>query len=346
MSTPLNQKIQSSFEFTKRKKYADLLIAELAEAIILVLSLECRVLFCGAGVTELLGWRDEDLVDGDLIELINEEDRSNFRTSFDESVRTRNELLCYVRLKRKSHFSAAADHDPNPREVLFELKGHPHFITDQDGFKCFFAVAKPYPSRNTAMLNAFLELKMENERLQQRLSELRKRAPQLPSTSSSSTIASSYGPTSMQTSRPYPAPIIIPNRAPGEMAQPYYPTSATSVGGYSSMMPGSVNRDFDGSNVTPYAHAFNPVMDEDLSEDGTRKKKLKKSHADEQYVCFTCGRTDSPEWRKGPHGPKTLCNACGLRWAKQQRKADDGNDATGNGDSHTQARASSSAVAT
>jgi hypothetical protein len=40
------------------------------------------------------------------------------------------------------------------------------------------------------------------------------------------------------------------------------------------MMPGSVNRDFDGSNVTPYAatYALNPVMDEDLSEDGCRKK--------------------------------------------------------------------------
>jgi hypothetical protein len=115
---------------------------------------------------------------------------------------------------------------------------------------------------------------MENERLQQRLSELHKRAPQLPP---SSTVASSYGPTSMQSSRPYPAPISIPNRAPGEMAQPYYPTSATNVGGYTSVMPGSFNRDFDGSNVTPYAamYALNPVMDDDLSEDGTRKKKAR-----------------------------------------------------------------------
>lgn len=59
-------------------------------------------------------------------------------------------------------------------------------------------------------------------------------------------------------------------------------------------------------------------------------------------MCVTCGRTDSPEWRKvrvlqtlscsvpssryvyrvqqGPHGPKTLCNACGLRWAKKARR--------------------------
>lgn len=38
------------------------------------------------------------------------------------------------------------------------------------------------------------------------------------------------------------------------------------------------------------------------------------------HVCTDCGTTESPEWRKGPSGPKTLCNACGLRWAKKNRK--------------------------
>jgi hypothetical protein len=38
------------------------------------------------------------------------------------------------------------------------------------------------------------------------------------------------------------------------------------------------------------------------------------------YVCSECGAVESPEWRKGPQGPKTLCNACGLRWAKKTRK--------------------------
>lgn len=32
------------------------------------------------------------------------------------------------------------------------------------------------------------------------------------------------------------------------------------------------------------------------------------------------GTLESPEWRKGPGGPKTLCNACGLRWAKKEKK--------------------------
>lgn len=35
--------------------------------------------------------------------------------------------------------------------------------------------------------------------------------------------------------------------------------------------------------------------------------------------CLQCGVDSSPEWRKGPMGPKTLCNRCGLRYAKKLR---------------------------
>ena len=29
--------------------------------------------------------------------------------------------------------------------------------------------------------------------------------------------------------------------------------------------------------------------------------------------CHSCNRVDTPEWRRGPDGARTLCNACGLR---------------------------------
>lgn len=87
-----------------------------------------------------------------------------------------------------------------------------------------------------------------------------------------------------------------------------------------------------------------------------KKKKMKKQRTDEgEFVCRDCGTVDSPEWRRGPLGPKTLCNAvsifaflineyagrqltrssvnfmqCGLRWAKknkqQQRNSIGGNE--------------------
>ncbi|KAJ2983961.1 hypothetical protein NQ176_g313 [Zarea fungicola] len=36
--------------------------------------------------------------------------------------------------------------------------------------------------------------------------------------------------------------------------------------------------------------------------------------------CHRCNTTTTPEWRRGPNGARTLCNACGLQYSKQQRK--------------------------
>lgn len=66
---------------------------------------------------------------------------------------------------------------------------------------------------------------------------------------------------------------------------------------------------------------------------GTETERRKKPKQDDgDHVCTDCGRVDSPEWRKGPLGPKTLCNACGLRWAKKvKRKGGDPNVAAAPG---------------
>ena len=60
-------------------------------------------------------------------------------------------------------------------------------------------------------------------------------------------------------------------------------------------------------------------------------KKAKKIKTAEEYVCTDCGTLDSPEWRRGPSGPKTLCNACGLRWAKKEKKKTGAGEGGGSG---------------
>ncbi|CAM0956917.1 unnamed protein product [Alopecurus aequalis] len=35
-----------------------------------------------------------------------------------------------------------------------------------------------------------------------------------------------------------------------------------------------------------------------------------------QRRCWHCGRTETPQWREGPEGPHTLCNACGIRYRR------------------------------
>lgn len=38
------------------------------------------------------------------------------------------------------------------------------------------------------------------------------------------------------------------------------------------------------------------------------------------HCCTQCSTTTTPVWRAGPCGPKTLCNACGVRWMKVAKK--------------------------
>ncbi|OAX39362.1 hypothetical protein K503DRAFT_716568, partial [Rhizopogon vinicolor AM-OR11-026] len=285
--------LPSTFEFTKRKRWADLLIHELSEAIIFVLSNECKVLFCSRAVSELLGWRDAELIDKDLVNLVNGEDQHAFRGSFDQSLRSRAEMLSYVRFKCQTEYATPA------KEVLFEVKGYPHYIDDEPYARCFFAVAKPYPSRNTAMLNTFLELKVENERLQQRLADLRVRVPQPLPGNNGQPMTSMYS--VPPTSRGSASSVTF--RSISDLASACYTTHHTSTP-YDDLVT-------QGSHHQP--------REDNYGDDATRRKRIRKVHAAEQYVCVTCGRTDSPEWRKGPQGPKTLCNACGLRWAKQVR---------------------------
>ncbi|TFK42470.1 hypothetical protein BDQ12DRAFT_719341 [Crucibulum laeve] len=317
------QKPPLTFEFTKRKRWADLLITELVDVIIFILSPSCKVLYCGTAVTELLGYRDADLVECDLTDFINIDDQASFRRSFEASLSTNVEMLSYVRLKCESSSMSYSNSSPQ-KEVLFEIKGYPHFLEDEPEMpKCFFAFAKPYPSKNNAMLSTFLELKMENERLQQRVMDLRSRVPMQPpppQSASQSHPGSMYATSSMQSLRPSGSSSSQRMMDSGS----YYTTSSLAPGMYDDGGAGSSMSTFDGMyGGGAGAGGFYAANTEEEAEEGSKKKKLKKAHAVEQYVCVTCGRTDSPEWRKGPLGPKTLCNACGLRWAKQMRKTDD-----------------------
>lgn len=39
-----------------------------------------------------------------------------------------------------------------------------------------------------------------------------------------------------------------------------------------------------------------------------------------QVMCHECRAETTPRWRKGPEGPGTLCNVCGLLYAKRMRR--------------------------
>ncbi|CAH8384007.1 unnamed protein product [Eruca vesicaria subsp. sativa] len=59
-----------------------------------------------------------------------------------------------------------------------------------------------------------------------------------------------------------------------------------------------------------------------FSSEQHAKKKHKSSHTVSEASsydgivrkCTHCETTQTPQWREGPNGPKTLCNACGVRF--------------------------------
>ncbi|PWZ01774.1 hypothetical protein BCV70DRAFT_51038 [Testicularia cyperi] len=69
----------------------------------------------------------------------------------------------------------------------------------------------------------------------------------------------------------------------------------------------------DGSLPTSFP---SPGFDGDLK--GPQYKK--RSRAPAPGSCQACGTSETPEWRRGPDGARTLCNACGLHYAKLVRK--------------------------
>ncbi|KAJ4974358.1 hypothetical protein NE237_007532 [Protea cynaroides] len=54
-----------------------------------------------------------------------------------------------------------------------------------------------------------------------------------------------------------------------------------------------------------------------IDDDDNRDQVLTTSTA---RTCADCKTSKTPLWRSGPHGPKSLCNACGIRYRKRRRR--------------------------
>ncbi|CAE6412474.1 unnamed protein product [Rhizoctonia solani] len=401
------------FEFTKRKKWADILISELSGSALLVLNNADNILWASPAILELIGWREDEISERAFRDFLHDDDAGPVSQHLKQAISSRSELFTYARLRSK--FASPRNSNPNsPRSPvagpsrppansagsfpLFELRGHAIYsktsgsgsiLSDPSSSSssssldtkpnpnadpeaaCFIIMARPYPSRNTAMLDSFLELKIENERLRQQLLNLRTSGgPSSPTLTSPAYSIGQIAPTESPhgQSAPLASPAytttslgglnLVGNNPSGDADAAYQPRSIHAMpqppAATGLYYPAQANRlaggAFDGSHASasygagpsnnagsvPNLGRRGSIAEEALesTEAGRTRKKPKKVHpAQEQYVCVTCGRTDSPEWRKGPLGAKTLCNACGLRWAKRnsKRKTDEvaGNEGGG-----------------
>uniref|UniRef100_A0A0E0KL25 GATA-type domain-containing protein n=1 Tax=Oryza punctata TaxID=4537 RepID=A0A0E0KL25_ORYPU len=65
-----------------------------------------------------------------------------------------------------------------------------------------------------------------------------------------------------------------------------------------------------------------PEMDSSSVEKGSGSiDPDERTASGEPKACTDCHTTKTPLWRGGPSGPKSLCNACGIRYRKKRREA-------------------------
>ncbi|KAK7264679.1 hypothetical protein RJT34_32289 [Clitoria ternatea] len=69
------------------------------------------------------------------------------------------------------------------------------------------------------------------------------------------------------------------------------------------------------SQISPI-RMVDPAVKGSEGEDANPNSNNNEQH---KKTCADCGTTKTPLWRGGPAGPKSLCNACGIRSRKKKR---------------------------
>lgn len=156
-------------EFTKRRNWPAKIVEEIRDCLH-ILDANGRLKFVSRSVAEVAGYTEDELRDVFLKDLIHPDDQGVFVSELNETIASGNTLRIFYRLKKKDGVYA-----------IFEAVGHSHIAAakfapnpnNQSPFcQAVFLVARPYPTRNAALLDSFLEHKIENERLKRRIAEL------------------------------------------------------------------------------------------------------------------------------------------------------------------------------
>ncbi|KAF2401677.1 hypothetical protein EJ06DRAFT_474289 [Trichodelitschia bisporula] len=341
-------------EFTKRKNWTRLVLEEVCD-LMLILSNDGRMLYVSASSKPLLEYETNELYGTFIADYVHADDKAMFLKEFNEGISSGGKIRFFYRFRKRSGTYA-----------ILEAHGHAHKGPDtvyggppRSRQPFVFMVSRPYPTRNTALLDSFLEHKIENERLTKRISEL-KREEQDEQDDTDQTwsggrpTATVSSPDTLRTEgransdamstydgMPPPSKPVLSGAAltrqnldealGGVRADSISDKMARYEGATPSetieMLTGLNYQDGERSHGISTGAASPALIRGDVGiaippdrESRTSNDKKKKLKVADEYVCTDCGTLDSPEWRKGPNGPKTLCNACGLRWAKKEKK--------------------------
>ncbi|RVD86983.1 uncharacterized protein DFL_005233 [Arthrobotrys flagrans] len=339
-------------EFTKRRNWSQRIIEELQD-LLCILTPSGKIRYTSPNTKNITGFTTDELLGRMITEFIHTDDSHIFVREFNEAIFAGQPLRIFFRFRRKDDSYA-----------IFESNGHPHFSEQRQlpNPVCsgFFMMARLYPTKNVALLDSFLEHKIENERLKRRIAELRleeqeeQDAQARARNEAAAAVAAALNAEGSADNNAATVVSALASNHSNSMPPPAMPGQLTrqnleglnnsalrsdslrdKMARYEGVThtdaiemltglrynEGERSRGISTGDTSPSlirGDAGVPIStDRESRGSGERKKKIKVSN---EYVCTDCGTLDSPEWRKGPTGPKTLCNACGLRWAKKEKK--------------------------
>ena len=348
-------------EFTKRRNWTQRAIEALRD-FLHILTPDGRILYVSPSCKQLTGHDPSQLVGRFIPDFIHPDDNLLFLKEFNESIASGNSLRFFFRFRKNDDSWAIFEAHGHPH-----ISQDTSFGPQSARCRGFFMMARPYPTKNASLLDSFLEHKIENERLMKRIAELKReevedleaqerqwkvaeRQASMPPSESQGRTPSDSQAIAAYNSMPPPArpgsssPALTRQNLDEALAASKPDSINDKMARYEGanhletieMLTGLRYRDGERSqgistgDASPVLIRGDAGIQISLDKERSLDKKKKLKLADE-YVCTDCGTLDSPEWRKGPNGPKTLCNACGLRWAKKEKKR---NQMTSEGQSH------------
>ncbi|KAM7222178.1 blue light receptor, variant 2 [Rhypophila decipiens] len=356
-------------DFTKRRNWPARVVEELKD-LLHILDADGKIKHVSSSLEKLTGHKPDEVREQFLTKYLHPDDVGLFTTEFHECIASAAPLRVFYRFRKT-----------DGEYIIFETVGHAHIAAarfapnpqNQSPFcQAVFMMARQYPTKNSSLLDSFLEHKIENERLRRRIAELRKEEAedldesqrtwrQSQEGRSDITVSEDatqtggtptpYGPLSLQDPSMPP-----PDRPPSlntaltrenlegiagsrpdsireKMARYEGATQADTIEMLTGLryLEGERSRGLTTGSGSPTLIKGDAGIAIPMDRDPRTGEKKKKVKMAEEYVCTDCGTLDSPEWRKGPKGPKTLCNACGLRWAKKEKKKSNPNSGGGMG---------------
>ncbi|KAK8917256.1 Cutinase gene palindrome-binding protein [Metarhizium anisopliae BRIP 53293] len=336
-------------DFTKRRNWPAKVVEELKD-FLHILDANGRIKYASGSIFGISGYTAAEVQDVFLKDLIHPDDQGVFVAELNESIASGSPLRMFYRFKTKSGNYTVLETVGHAHIAAARFAPNPN---NQSPFcQAVFMMSRTYPTKNAGLLDSFLEHKMENERLRRRISELRREEEAETEESNRQWVQSQEGRSDMTpsettgTSTPFfrNASSTSDMQADGsaltrenlegvaagrnsdslgdKMARYEGSTHAETIELLTGLryLEGERSRGITTGGSSPTLIRGDAGIAIPIDRDARAGEKKKKLKTAEEYVCTDCGTLDSPEWRKGPNGPKTLCNACGLRWAKKEKK--------------------------